>query len=64
MDLPQKVHCPQCGKLKKHFKAGQCKHCFEAWMKRKETLREEGFYKNMDKLRQPRYFNFLRNNNV
>lgn len=53
--------CSQCGKSKPEYRAGQCKQCFAKWMKRKEELRKEGFYKNMDKLRQPRYFNFTRN---
>jgi hypothetical protein len=55
-----KRYCSQCGKMKTTYKAGQCKLCFTKWMKRKDELRKEGFYKNMDKLRQPRYFNFLR----
>lgn len=55
-----KRYCSQCGKFKVTHKAGQCKKCFLEWMEKKESLRQEGFYKNMDKLRQPRYFNFLR----
>lgn len=53
--------CSMCGKEKECDVAGHCASCAEDWLARKEELRKEGFYKNMNKLRQPRYFNFLRN---
>jgi hypothetical protein len=48
-----------CGKMKPCDLAGHCKPCAKKYAKRKKDLEAEGFYKNMDKLKQPRYFNFL-----
>ncbi len=51
-----------CGAHEEADIAGHCEPCAQSWIDRKEKLKAEGFYKNMDKLRQPRYFNFLREN--
>jgi exonuclease VII large subunit len=55
-----KRYCSICGKTKLCDKAGHCKPCAKKLEKRREELRKEGFYDNMKKLMQPRYFNFLR----
>lgn len=55
-------YCSMCGAHEEADIAGHCEPCAQSWIDRKEKLKAEGFYKNMDKLRQPRYFNFLREN--
>jgi len=58
--IAMKRYCSQCGKIKLCDLAGHCKPCAKKLEIRRAALRAEGFYNNMDKLRQPRYFNFTR----
>lgn len=48
-----------CGIKKNCNTTGHCRACEKKWQARKKELAAEGFYKNMEKLKQPRYFNFL-----